>query len=106
MVEVGGWAPVGGRDLPRSRHEFGQLFPDERACLRYLAKLRWLDGVVCPASGHNRYWLRGDGLFLCAACRHKTSAPAGTIFDKTRTALISWFAAAWYLTNQTQGASR
>jgi transposase-like protein len=30
---------------------------------------------------------------------------AGTIFDKTRTPLTSWFAAAWYVTNQKFGAS-
>ena len=30
---------------------------------------------------------------------------AGTIFDKTRTPLHVWFAAAWYLTSQKQGVS-
>jgi transposase-like protein len=30
---------------------------------------------------------------------------AGTIFDKTRTPLRVWFAAAWYITNQKQGVS-
>jgi hypothetical protein len=30
---------------------------------------------------------------------------AGTIFDKTRTSLRVWFAAAWYITNQKQGVS-
>ena len=30
---------------------------------------------------------------------------AGTIFDKTRTPLRLWFAAAWYITNQKQGVS-
>ena len=30
---------------------------------------------------------------------------AGTIYDKTRTSLRLWFAAAWYITNQKQGVS-
>jgi transposase-like protein len=30
---------------------------------------------------------------------------AGTVFDKTRTPLRSWFAAAWYATNQKHGVS-
>jgi transposase-like protein len=30
---------------------------------------------------------------------------AGTIFDKTRTPLTSWFAATWYVTNQKNGVS-
>lgn len=30
---------------------------------------------------------------------------AGTVFDKTRTPLRSWFAAVWYVTNQKQGVN-
>lgn len=41
---------------------------------------------------------------MCRACQHQTTVTAGTIFDKTRTPLRVWLAAAWYLTNQKQGA--
>jgi hypothetical protein len=37
--------------------------------------------------------------------QRQTSVTAGTIFDKTRTPLTTWFAAAWYITNQKFGAS-
>ena len=48
----------------------------------------------------------GDGLRRCAACRHETSVTAGTIMDKTRTPLVSWwFAAVWYVVNQKNGVS-
>jgi len=42
---------------------------------------------------------------MCAACERQTSVTAGTIFDKTRTPLTVWFAAAWYLTRQKHGVS-
>jgi transposase-like protein len=42
---------------------------------------------------------------MCKDCRHQSTVTAGTIFDKTRTPLRVWFAAAWYLTNQKQGVS-
>jgi transposase-like protein len=42
---------------------------------------------------------------MCRDCRHQSTVTAGTIFDKTRTPLRVWFAAAWYLTNQKQGVS-
>jgi transposase-like protein len=42
---------------------------------------------------------------MCRSCGHQSSVTAGTIFDKTRTALRVWLAAAWYLTNQKQGVS-
>ena len=42
---------------------------------------------------------------MCRACRHQCTVTAGTVFDKTRTPLRTWFAAAWYLTNQKYGVS-
>jgi transposase-like protein len=38
-------------------------------------------------------------------CVRKVSVTANTIFDRTRTPLRTWFAAAWYVTNQKYGAS-
>jgi hypothetical protein len=46
-----------------------------------------------------------DGLRRCAACRSETSVTEGTIFAGTRTPLVSWFAAIWYVVNQKQGVS-
>ena len=42
---------------------------------------------------------------MCKDCRHQSTITAGTIFDKTRTPLRVWLAAAWYLTNQKHGVS-
>jgi len=42
---------------------------------------------------------------MCKDCRHQSTVTAGTIFDKTRTPLRVWLAAAWYVTNQKQGVS-
>lgn len=42
---------------------------------------------------------------MCRQCRHQASATAGTVFDKTRTSLRTWFAAVWYVTNQKSGVS-
>ena len=42
---------------------------------------------------------------MCPACRAQCSVTAGTLFDKTRTPLRSWLAAAWYVTDQKHGVS-
>lgn len=42
---------------------------------------------------------------MCRSCRHQTSVTSGTVFDKTRTPLRTWFAAAWYITSQKNGIS-
>lgn len=101
------WHPEAGRDYPRNWRELLEWFPDDRACLRYLERLRWRDAFVCRFCGTvgGEWWRMADGVRRCAACRSETSVTAGTIFAGTRTPLTSWFAAVWYVVNQKQGVS-
>ncbi len=99
--------PRAGVDYPRNWHELLAWFPDDGACLRYLERLRWGEHFVCRFCGSidGGWWQMGDGLRRCASCRAETSVTAGTIFAGTRTPLVSWFAAVWYVVNQKQGVS-
>jgi transposase-like protein len=96
---------VAGTDYPRDWDEFNLWFPDDDACRDYLDWLRWPDGFVCPKCGSDRGWKLPDGRWSCGGCKRRTSPTAGTIFDRTKTPLTTWFAAAWYVTNQKQGVS-
>ena len=40
---------------------------------------------------------------MCPVCRHHASVTAGTILDKTRTPLTTWFEAAWHVTTSKNG---
>jgi len=42
---------------------------------------------------------------VCPACRHDNAVTGGTIFDKTRTPLTTWFEAAWHMTTAKNGLS-
>lgn len=95
-----------GDDYPRNWSQFLDWFSDDEACLEYLAKLRWGDAFVCPKCGHAaRPYYASRQRIMCRACRHQTSVTAGTIFEKTRTHMRDWFAAAWYITSQKNGIS-
>lgn len=97
---------VAGKDYPRNWSEFLDWFASEEACLVYLEKLRWPGGFVCPACGIAQEPYRSSRLrLMCRSCAHQGSVTAGTIFDKTRTPLRVWLAAAWYVTNQKLGVS-
>jgi hypothetical protein len=87
--------PQAGVDYPCNWHELLAWFPDDAACLRYLERLRWGDGIACRFCGEvgGSYWQIRDGLRRCSSCRSETSVTAGTIFAGTRTPLVSWFAA-------------
>lgn len=98
--------PVAGIDYPRTFEEFDAWFGTEAACLDYIARLRWPSGFCCPSCGRGgEPWSSGRGLFLCRACRHQTSATAGTLFHRTHKPLRTWFLAMWFVTSQKHGAS-
>lgn len=82
------------------------MFPDEEACVLYLEKLRWPNGFVCPScSIPGNPWRQSRHRLVCPNCRSQATVTAGTIFDKTRTPLTTWFDAAWHLTTAKNGMS-
>ena len=99
--------PLLGRDFPDTYREFVRAFPDEGACLRYLEGLRWRDGFLCPSCKQvaSQAWRQSRARLVCPACRHQASVTAGTIFDKTRTPLTTWFEAGWHVTTAKNGLS-
>ena len=93
-------------DYPRTFAEFIARFDSEEACRDYVEDVRWRDGFVCPKCGAmESYWRMGNGLRRCTACRARTSATAGTVFDKTRYPLRTWFHVIWHIVGQKNGVS-
>lgn len=98
--------PVAGEDYPRNWREFLGWFATEDACAQFLEQLRWPMGFVCPICGVCAEPYRASRRRLvCRGCRHQTSVTTGTLMEKTRTPLTTWFAAIWYVTNQKHGCS-
>ena len=97
--------PRVGTHYPRSTGEFQAWFRTDADCLDYLDWVRWPGGFTCPSCGHGG-WRLGDGRYECAGCHGRTSATAGTIFDRTRTPLTVWFTACWLFATQKDGVLR
>jgi transposase-like protein len=82
------------------------MFPDDTACAAFLAKLCWPKGFICPACKQSSIpWNANRDRLICPICRHQTSVTTGTIFDKTRTQLKTWFEAAWHVSTAKSGMS-
>lgn len=93
-------------DFPNTYREFIEMFPDDAACAAFLVKLRWPKGFICPACKQSSIpWNANRDRIICPICRHQTSVTAGTIFDKTRTQLKTWFEAAWHVSTAKSGMS-
>jgi len=85
------------------------MFPDEAACAAHLARLRWgwgFEEFACRRCGVvAQPWLETRGLLGCSSCRAQTSVTAGTVLNKTRTPLLTWFDAAWLVATPKTGVS-
>jgi len=92
--------------FPLFYRAFVKMFGDNAACATYLERVRWPNGFVCPACQQQQEpWRQTRGRLVCPACHHQSTVTAGTIFDKTRTPLTTWFDAAWHVTTAKNGMS-
>ncbi len=97
---------IAGKDYPRTYREFVTMFPDNKSCTDYLAKLRWSNGFICPKCNMPSIpWNQTHNRLTCPYCHHQTTVTTGTIFDKTRTPLTTWLEAAWHITTAKNGMS-
>ena len=94
--------------FPRSLPEFQQLFPDNGACVKYLQKLRWPDGFVCPhcaAVGEPMRITTRPSVLRCRKCHRETGLTVGAVMERSHTPLNIWFWAAYLVSSQTPGMS-
>lgn len=73
--------------------EFERQFPDDVACLEYLVRTFYPDGIFCPKCGkvtkHYRNTSRPS--YSCEFCGRHEHPMVGTIFQDSATSLKLWF---------------
>jgi transposase-like protein len=80
------------------------FFSDDKACIEYLKKLRWKDGIKCPhCNNDNIYEFKDGKTYKCAACRKKFTVKVGTIFEDSPLSLQKWFMAIYSITASKKG---
>lgn len=86
--------------------EFQEQFPDEDACLEYLANLKWSDGFVCPNCGHTHY-CKGKRKHdrQCTSCHRSISPTSGTLFHKVKFSILQAFYIVYYISTSKKGIS-
>lgn len=97
------------RGFPTTLPEFQRVFPDDKACAKYLERVRWPTGFICPKCSHigepYRFPTRSSVVLRCRKCKANTSLTSGTVMQSTHTSLSTWFWAAYLATTQTPGQS-
>jgi transposase-like protein len=79
--------------------EFTETFPDEAACVAFLEKARWQDGVPISPFGNGEAYRIGTrpGIYKCKQTLQNFSVRHGTIFEESRLPLKKWFFAIFLL---------
>jgi len=82
-------------------------FPTDDACLEFLFKARYPDGVFCPKCDKvtKHYKRTGMKFYACEFCGMGVAPTSGTIFHKSDTPLRSWFHAIFIMTSTKTGIS-
>ncbi len=86
--------------------EFKKRFSTEEACREHLFGIRWPQGFECTRCGNRKYYyISTRHLFECTQCHYQISVTAGTIMEKTRTPLQTWFWAMYMVSKDKRGLS-
>ncbi|HEV8682568.1 MAG TPA: IS1595 family transposase [Actinomycetota bacterium] len=87
--------------------EFDREFPDDAACLEWLVRYRYPDGIYCPkcekVTKHHREKKRPS--YSCQFCGHRVHPMVGTIFEDSATSLRLWFYAIYLMASTRCGIS-
>ena len=91
-----------------STKDFDKDFPTDDACLEFLFKSRWPDGVHCDKCGKitKHYRIKNRPVYSCDLCGNHIYPMAGTIFQDTKfDHLRLWFKAIAYMSATRCGMS-
>jgi transposase-like protein len=91
---------------PTSLTDAVAYFSDQDNALRFLAELRWPQGVKCPhCQADDPGFLKTRRIWKCRACRKQFSIKVGTIFEDSPLGLDKWLPALWMPANSKNGIS-
>jgi len=87
--------------------DFEKQFPTDDACLEFLFKARYPQGVTCPKCQKvtPHYRIKERKVYSCQFCGTQVSPTANTIFHKSNTPLRSWFHAIFLMASTKTGIS-
>jgi len=81
--------------------QFLSRFPDDKACLEEIKKLRYPNGMFCLRCKKitMHYKISERTAYSCKRCRNHTYPLADTVFAKTTTPLRTWFFCMFLMTH-------
>lgn len=82
-----------------------KAFPDEKACINHLEKLRWSGVVVSPFDAESIVYVCANNRYKCKNTGKYFNVKVATIFEDTKTPLQKWFMALYIFSSHKKGIS-
>lgn len=92
-------------DFPKDLPSFEKRFGNEEECRKYLFKLKWPNGFICPSCGGEKFWWTKKHKLHCCACGHQSSVTVGTVMENSKKPLTLWFKAIFLVSFQKSGTN-
>src|SRR2546423_4208292 len=95
-------------DFPQTLQEAIKYFSDLDTCTKFVAQMRWPEGVMCPyCAGKAVSYLTTCRKWKCMKkeCHKQFSAKVGTVMEDSPIGLDKWLAAMWMICNAKNGVS-
>lgn len=74
-------------------YDYRHIIANERTCYWFIHRLRWPQGVICPACAAAAVWVMREGgvvRYRCKQCRRHFSLRTATIFERSKLPLTKW----------------
>lgn len=98
--------PRAGIDYPQDEAELAALLGSEAACWRYVERMRFPEGFVCPScESRHTPWRSGTSLLACTSCRQPVTLTQGTLFQGSAVPISRWMRALWQVTDREVGVA-
>jgi transposase-like protein len=85
------------------------VFSDDQKARRYLERLRWPKGPLCPRCGavDHAYEIKPAGVYRCAnpECQANFTVTGGTVMARSHIALHKWLRAFYLMCSSRNGVS-
>lgn len=93
-------------EFPQTLLEAIKYFADADVAVKFLASMRWHEGVACPiCHGKEVGFISTRRIWKCKACKKQFSVKTGSVMEDSPLGLDKWLAAIWMIVNDRNGVS-
>ena len=86
-----------------SMSEFFRLFPDHKAAVTFIMRVRWQDGPRCPYCGYDNIQSGAKHRTMPFRCRMRFSVNVDSVMESSKLGYLTWLEANYFMATNLKG---